>query len=76
MLNMNDQENFYYSEQHYLSDIELLEKFSKQPIVIDDIKLKQLSCSHIEAQKFIMRNGCEMIRCKACGLWDSGDTTL
>lgn len=48
----------------------------KDPKVYDDILLKQLSCSHILQDKFISRNSNVQTRCKACGLWDSGDTTL
>jgi hypothetical protein len=48
----------------------------KDPVVLDEIKLKQEACSHIDSQKFISRNGNEDSRCPACGLWDSGDTTL
>jgi hypothetical protein len=46
----------------------------KDPIQYDDVKLKVMTCSHIEQDKFIMRDGTEQIRCKACKIWDSGDT--
>ena len=48
----------------------------KDPVVLDEVKLKQMACSHIEVQTFIARDGEKTQRCPACGLWESGDTTL
>jgi hypothetical protein len=41
-----------------------------------DIELKQKACSHIDTQTFMAKDGEESQRCPACGLWESGDTTL
>jgi ribosomal protein L37AE/L43A len=48
----------------------------KDPVVLDEVKLKQEACSHIEKQLFMDRVGEKSWRCPACGLWESGDTTL
>ena len=69
---MNDQEIYYYSDLHAYQDMDRIkELLSKQPIQTDEVALKQASCSHVETDKFILRNGNEMIRCRACKKWDS-----
>ena len=43
----------------------------RDPIQYDDELLKRLSCSHIEQDTFINRDGSEEKRCKACKTFES-----
>ncbi len=57
---------FNMNLQTYLHD-----KAEKNILKYDEVKLKQMTCSHIEQDKFIDNRGNVQMRCKACGLWDS-----
>jgi len=43
----------------------------KDPVVLDEVSLKQQACSHIEQQTFINRDGIEEKWCSACRTFES-----
>lgn len=61
--NMNTyEENFQYTD---------FDGHFKDPILYDDVKLKRLSCSHIEQQTFVHQDGTKEKYCTACRTFES-----